>query len=74
MLQITSGLRTFDESKRLTHPKNILDICGSLLTYDEEPEIITLARQSVKTYLMSDLRGDAAYFQLNEEAKWPHTV
>ncbi len=45
ILQIRSELRTFDESKRLNHPKDILDICGSLLTYDEEPEIITLAHQ-----------------------------
>lgn len=74
ILQIRSELRTFDETKRLNHPKDILDICGSLLTYDEEPEIITVAHYSVKTYLMSDLRDDDAYFQLNEEAQWPHTV
>jgi len=67
MLQVTPGLRTFDESKRLTHPKDVLDICGTLLDYDKESEIVTLAHHSVKTYLMSDLRGDAAYFQLNEE-------
>ena len=64
MLQITPGMRTLDETKCLTHPRDILSICGSLLHYHEESEIVTLAHHSVKSYLMSDLRGEAAYFKL----------
>lgn len=63
MLQITPGMRTLDEIKCLTHPRDILSICGSLLHYHEESEIVTLAHHSVKSYLMSDLRGEAAYFK-----------
>ena len=67
MLQITPGIRGYDDSKRLAHPRDILEICGSLLKFDPALGIVTLAHHSVKTYLTSDLRGEAAYFRLDEE-------
>ncbi len=62
-LQITPGMMTLDESKRLTNPKDVLSICGSLLY--SSGGTITLAHHSVKSYLVSDIGGDAAYCQLN---------
>jgi len=63
-LQITRGLRVLDESKCLADPADILSICGSLLTYQKEGGLVTLAHHSVRTYLMSDLQGKSEYFQL----------
>lgn len=34
--------------------------------YEADSEVITLAHHSVRTYLISNLKGDLAYFQLNE--------
>ena len=67
ILQITPGTPRLDESKCLTQPTDILSICGSLLNHDKQPDIVTLAHHSVKSYLVSDLRANAAYFQLNEQ-------
>ena len=67
ILQITPGMPRLDESKCLTQPTDILSICGSLLNHDKQSEIITLAHHSVQSYLVSDLRDDVAYFQLNEQ-------
>ena len=65
-LQITPGLCRLDESKRLANPKDVLSICGSLLSYDRETDLLALAHQSVKTYLTSDLPGRVKFFQLSE--------
>lgn len=62
-LQITPGLPTLDESKRLTNPKDVLSICGSLLQYSNGR--ILLAHHSVKSYLVSDIKGEAAYCRLD---------
>lgn len=62
-LQITPGLPTLDESKRLTNPKDVLSICGSLLHYSNGR--ILLAHHSVKSYLVSDIKGEAAYCRLD---------
>lgn len=67
ILQITPGMPRLDESKCLTQPTDILSICGSLLNHDKQSDIITLAHHSVKSYLVSDLRDNVAYFQLNEQ-------
>lgn len=62
-LQITPGLPSLDESKRLTNPKDVLSICGSLLQYSNG--WISLAHHSVKSYLVSDIKGEAAYCRLD---------
>lgn len=67
ILQITPGMPRLDESKCLTQPTDILSICGSLLHHDKQSDIITLAHHSVQSYLVSDLRDSAVYFQLNEQ-------
>ena len=66
MLQITPGMHHLDESKCLTQPTDVLDICGSLLKYDEKTEKVALAHHSVKTYLTSSPRNSASYFRLEE--------
>ncbi|KAL9124775.1 MAG: hypothetical protein Q9217_005928 [Psora testacea] len=73
MLQITPGMPYLDESKSLTHPKDILGICGSLLCYHERVGCVTLAHHSVKTYLTSNLQGTVAFFRI-DEAKAHHTL
>ena len=67
MLQITPGLPTPDESKALTQPEDILDICGSLLKYNQKTRIVTLAHHSVKVYLMTDPLNKASYFKLDAQ-------
>lgn len=62
-LQITPGLPTLDDSKRLTNPKDVLSICGSLLHHSDG--LILLAHHSVKSYLVSDIKGEAAYCKLD---------
>lgn len=62
-LQITPGLPALDESKRLTNQKDVLSICGSLLQFSHGR--ILLAHHSVKSYLVSDVKGEAAYCRLD---------
>lgn len=64
-LQITPGIRILDESKRLTDRKDVLSICGSLLNLSDQSGHVTLAHHSVKSYLTSDVKGDAGYFRLS---------
>ena len=65
-LQITPGIKSLDDSKRLTNPKDILSICGSLLNLQSDVKgIITLAHHSVKTYFTSNPKGKASYFKLS---------
>ncbi|MCJ1263937.1 hypothetical protein MMC22_003808 [Lobaria immixta] len=64
-LQITPGMLVLDESKRLTDPKDVLNICGSLLNLSGQFGHVTLAHHSVKSYLISDIKGDASYFRLS---------
>ena len=66
VLQITPGSYQLDESKRLTNPKDVLSICGSLLNYRRDSGTVALAHHSVKTYLVSDLAGDVSYYKLSE--------
>ncbi|MCJ1393371.1 hypothetical protein MMC18_006244 [Xylographa bjoerkii] len=63
-LQITSGMAVLDHSKKLTDPKDVLSICGSLLSYQDED--VALAHHSVKTYLESNLQGRVEYFKVSE--------
>ena len=67
MLQITPGMNILDEGKRLTHPKDILDICGSLLDYNEKQKTVTLAHHSVKTYLITNPQNSASYFKIDPQ-------
>ena len=64
MLQVTPGLSTLDESRCLADPKDVLGICGNLLTYEKDTGLVALAHHSVKTYLTSDLQGRSSYFRL----------
>ena len=64
-LQITPGMFILDESKRLTDPKDVFSICGSLLNISGRSAQVSLAHHSVKSYLLSDIKGDASYFQLS---------
>lgn len=67
-LQITPGMTQQDESKRLANPKDILSICGNLLNFRRDKNgAITLAHHSVKTYLVSDIKGEAGYFKLSAD-------
>ncbi|MCJ1405083.1 hypothetical protein MMC11_008309 [Xylographa trunciseda] len=63
-LQITSGMAVLDHDKKLTDPKDVLSICGSLLSYQYEE--VALAHHSVKTYLESNLQGRVEYFRFSE--------
>ncbi|MCJ1383613.1 hypothetical protein MMC17_006727 [Xylographa soralifera] len=63
-LQITLGMAVLDHNKKLTDPKDVLSICGSLLSYQYEG--VTLAHHSVKTYLESNLQGSVEYFKVSE--------
>lgn len=65
-LQIAPGMPILDESKRLTDSKDVLSICGSLLNFSSRSGYVTLAHHSVKSYLISDIKGDASYFRLCE--------
>ena len=67
ILEITPEMPALDEGKRLTHPNDILGICGCLLEYHEKDRRITLAHHSVKTYLTSNLQGKVARFRLDEK-------
>ena len=66
LLQVTPGLRELDESKCLADPKDVLSICGSLLSFHQHTGLVTLAHHSVKTYLTSSLQGQASFFRLSE--------
>lgn len=66
MLQVTPGLSTLDEGKRLTDPSDVLSICGSFLNFQRDTDFVALAHHSVKTYLTSDLPQRVNYFQLSE--------
>ena len=66
VLQIVPGVYQLDESKRLTNPRDVLSICGSLLSYREDTDTVALAHHSVKTYLISDLPEEVSYFKLSE--------
>ncbi|KIJ18131.1 hypothetical protein PAXINDRAFT_179486, partial [Paxillus involutus ATCC 200175] len=44
------------------HETDILEICGSLVSYDKWTEVITLSHSSVKEYLTSDASTDKPYF------------
>ncbi|MCJ1286866.1 hypothetical protein MMC26_006212 [Xylographa opegraphella] len=63
-LQITLGMTVLDHNKKLTDPKDVLSICGSLLSHQYEG--VTLAHHSVKTYLESNLQDRVAYFKVSE--------
>lgn len=66
ILQIAPKSYMLDKSKRLTNLKDVLSICGSLLNYREELDLVKLAHHSVKIYLVSDLVGPVSYFKLSD--------
>lgn len=65
-LQIVPEMPILDESKRLTDSKDVLSICGSLLNLSGRSGYVTLAHHSVKSYLLSEIKGDASFFRLSE--------
>jgi hypothetical protein len=48
---LETGLDYIDAETRLTEPLDILEICGSLITYDEVWDEVRLAHHSVRDYL-----------------------
>ncbi|KAF9231122.1 hypothetical protein BU15DRAFT_82807 [Melanogaster broomeanus] len=44
------------------HETDIIEICGSLVSFNEQTGIITLSHYSVKEYLTSDVVADNTYF------------
>ncbi|KAF9235441.1 hypothetical protein BU15DRAFT_77937 [Melanogaster broomeanus] len=44
------------------HETDIIEICGSLVSFNEQTRIITLSHYSVKEYLTSDVVADKTYF------------
>jgi hypothetical protein len=42
-----------DGDRRLRQPRNILDICQGLLTYDETTAVVSLAHPSIRTFITS---------------------
>ena len=67
LLQITPGLQMLDDEKLLTHPTDILSICGSFLEHNARTGKVMLAHHSVKTYLTSNLPGPVSSFHLDEK-------
>ncbi|KAF8126505.1 hypothetical protein EV363DRAFT_1268265 [Boletus edulis] len=53
-LSIDLEKRTLDFSVGPMHREALLDVCGSLVTYDEKTGIVILSHFSVKEYLMSE--------------------
>lgn len=67
VLQIEPEVHRLDESKRLINPKDVLSICGNLLSYRRDTDTVALAHHSVETYLVSNLLvGDVSYYKLCE--------
>ncbi|KAF9231979.1 hypothetical protein BU15DRAFT_81765 [Melanogaster broomeanus] len=52
----------------IMHKTDILEICGSLVSYHEETGIITLSHYSVKEYLTSDDIADKTFFVYHSRA------
>ncbi|KAI9567489.1 ankyrin repeat-containing domain protein [Boletus coccyginus] len=54
-LTIDLGKRTMDPEAGPMHKGALLDACGSLVTYNEETDVLILSHFSVKEYLTGDL-------------------
>ncbi|KAL9609258.1 MAG: hypothetical protein Q9167_005959 [Letrouitia subvulpina] len=67
VLMIESGSKSLNTDRQLLNPKDILNICGSFLTYESTTDNVSLAHQSVRTYLTSPLQGEATFFQLSHD-------
>jgi Ankyrin repeats (3 copies) len=65
-LAIEQGMDHIDDEAQLSTPMDIYDLCGSLITFTAEGEVI-LAHLSVKDYLLSDSikHGKASAFALS---------
>ncbi|KAL8830488.1 MAG: hypothetical protein Q9191_001392 [Dirinaria sp. TL-2023a] len=66
LLQITPGKPSLDEDKSLADPRDVLSICGNLLTYESETKLVALAHQSVQTFLSSSTRAGFFHFSEHE--------
>ncbi|KAF9231978.1 hypothetical protein BU15DRAFT_81763 [Melanogaster broomeanus] len=51
-----------DSTFATMHETDIVEICGSLVSFDERTRRITLSHYSVKEYLASDIVADKTYF------------
>ena len=65
LIQIIPGKWSLDEDRSLADPRDVLSICGNLLTYDSETRLVALAHQSVQTFLASNTR--AGFFHFSEQ-------
>ena len=61
-----TGLNHIDTDMRLKDTHEILEICGSLVTYDEVSNQVRLAHHSVREYLSSQVPTDSPFFMPGE--------
>ncbi|KAF9224754.1 hypothetical protein BS17DRAFT_816226 [Gyrodon lividus] len=59
---INRGSPALDSTIAPMHKTDILEICGSLVRFGEETDLIILSHHSVKEYLPSDATTDKTYF------------
>lgn len=67
VLMIELSSKSLNTDRQLLNPKDILNICGSFLNYESTTDIVSLAHQSVRTFLTSSLQGEATFFQLSHD-------
>ncbi|KAL9037525.1 MAG: hypothetical protein Q9214_005666, partial [Letrouitia sp. 1 TL-2023] len=67
VLMIELGSKSLNADRQLLNPKDILNICGSFLNYEPTTDTVSLAHQSVRTFLTSSLQGEATFFQLSHD-------
>lgn len=69
-VSIELGDTTLDLGNTLNDPEDILDVCGGLVSLDEDTRIVGLAHFSVKEYLTSELiaGSPASSYQINSKS------
>ncbi|KAF8439131.1 ankyrin repeat-containing domain protein [Boletus edulis BED1] len=72
-LAIDLERRTMDPDTGLMHKDALLDACGSLVTYNEDTDILILSHFSVKEYLVGDLtRTRLPRYHINHQGAHEH--
>ncbi|KAF9231976.1 hypothetical protein BU15DRAFT_81761 [Melanogaster broomeanus] len=69
-LALNSNNPASDSTNATMHETDLIEICGSLVSFDERTSVITLSHYSVKEYLTSDIVADKAYFVHNVPANF----
>lgn len=62
------GSGTIESDVRLTDPLDILEICGSLVTYDDVSDEVRLAHRSVRDYLSQHVSKESPFYMPEEVA------